>query len=93
MTRWMTVSRTPPYRPEIPPRNTPRTRLMATPTRPMTARCASPYMSRDQRSRPCSSVPRRKSDSSGVVPSTPEEVEVHGDEAEEGVLEAAREEA
>ncbi len=71
MTRWMTVSMIPPYSPEIPPRNTPRTRLRATPTSPMDSEVRVPYMSRDQRSRPCSSVPMRNSDSSGVVPSTP----------------------
>ncbi len=50
---------------------TPSTRLNATPTRPMVSEVRVPYMSRDQRSRPCSSVPRRNRVSSGRAPSTP----------------------
>src|SRR5262249_40822222 len=64
ISRWMAVSTAPPEKPEIPPRTTPSTRLMATPQRPMVREVRVPYIRRDQRSRPCSSVPKRKSVSS-----------------------------
>jgi len=52
------------------PRKTPRNRLRVTLTRPMVMEVRVPDISRDQRSRPWTSVPRMKRDSSGRASST-----------------------
>ena len=71
MTRWMTVSAQPPYNPEMPPSNTPSTRLSVTPTRPMVSEVRVASTRRENTSRPSWSVPSRNSASDGLPSLTP----------------------
>ena len=67
---------------------------MVTPTRPIVSEMRVPYISRDHRSRPCTSVPSRKIVWAASRPaSTPIRWRVVGISAEEAVLEALGEEA
>ncbi len=58
--RWMTMSTTPPKKPETPPMMMPRMNVRKTPTRPMESEMRAPYITRLKRSRLRGSVPKRK---------------------------------
>ena len=76
----------------MPPRTTPSTRLSATLTRPIVIDVRVAYMSRDQRSRPCVSVPSRNSDSLGLGAFDGNQVAVGRDEAQQLIRLAVAEE-